>query len=77
MLKGFSALGPTCNPNNQQFYGLYLLIKGYLLLNCRFLEPQVGRQRKEVNIKKTPAAVPRTALGAMLWSFAKRLGFRV
>ena len=31
-----------CNPNNLQFYGLYLLIKGYLLLNCRFLEPQVG-----------------------------------
>ena len=32
---------PTCNPNNLQFYGLYLLIKGYLLLNCRLLEPQV------------------------------------
>ena len=32
----------TCNPNNLQFYGLYLLIKGYLLLNCRFLEPQVS-----------------------------------
>ena len=32
----------TCNPNNLQFYGLYLLIKGYLLLDCRLLEPQVG-----------------------------------
>ena len=32
----------TCNPNNLQFYGLYLLIKGYLLLNCRLLEPQVS-----------------------------------
>ena len=31
----------TCNPNNLQFYGLYLRIKGYLLLNCRLLEPQV------------------------------------
>ena len=28
----------SCNPNNPQFYGLYLLIKGYLLLNCRCLE---------------------------------------
>ena len=33
---------PTCNLNNLQFYGLYLLIKGYLLLNCRLLEPQVN-----------------------------------
>ena len=32
----------TCDSNNLQFYGLYLLIKGYLLLNCRLLEPQVG-----------------------------------
>ena len=37
-------LGSTCNPNNLQFYGLYLVIKGYLLLNCRLLEPQVGFQ---------------------------------
>ena len=29
------------NPNNLQFYGLYLLIKGYLLLDCGLLEPQV------------------------------------
>ena len=36
-------LGLTCNPKNLQFYGLYLLlIKEYLLLNCRFLESQVG-----------------------------------
>ena len=35
-------VNPTCNPNNLQFYGLYLLIKGYLLLNCRLLEPQVN-----------------------------------
>ena len=32
----------TCNPNTLQFYRLYLLIKGYLLLNCRLLEAQVG-----------------------------------
>ena len=31
----------ACNPNNLQFYELYLLMKGYLLLNCRLLEPQV------------------------------------
>ena len=35
-------MGNPCNPKNLQFYGLYLLIKGYLLLNCRLLEPQVG-----------------------------------
>ena len=35
-------LGFTCNPNNFQFYGFCLLIKGYLLLNFRLLEPQVG-----------------------------------
>ena len=43
----------TCNPNNLQFYGLYLLIKGYLLLNCRLLEPQVGiviRERVETTM---------------------------
>ena len=43
---GFKALDAmsesTCNPKNLQFYGFYLLIKGYLLLNCRLLEPQVG-----------------------------------
>ena len=25
----------TCDPNYLEFYGLYLLIKGLLLLNCR------------------------------------------
>ena len=29
--------GSTCGPNYLQFYGLYLLIKEYLLLNCRQL----------------------------------------
>ena len=37
---GFS-LRLTCNPNNLQFCGFYLLIKRYLLLICRLLEPQV------------------------------------
>ena len=36
------AEGLTCNPNNLQLHGFYLLFKGYLLLNCRLLEPQVG-----------------------------------
>ena len=34
-------LNPTCNANNLQCNGLYLLIKAYLLQNCRLLEPQV------------------------------------
>ena len=34
------ALGIS-NPHNLQFYGLNLLIKEYVLLNCRLLEPQV------------------------------------
>ena len=43
-LLGYRAqdLRVTCNPYNLQFYGFYLLNKGYLLLNCRLLEPQVG-----------------------------------
>ena len=37
-------MGTTCNPNNLQFYELYLLIKGYLLLNGSLLEPQEGAE---------------------------------
>ena len=43
----------TCNPNNLQFDGLYLLIKGYLLLNCRFLEPQVTLITYNRNIRES------------------------
>ena len=39
------SLNSSCNPNNLLFYGLYLLIKGYFLLSCRLLEPQVNPQR--------------------------------
>ena len=31
----------TCNPNNLQFYGLYLLIKGYILLAIGALNPRL------------------------------------
>ena len=35
-----------------QFYGLYLLIKGYLLLNCRLLEPQGNPKRAQHRISR-------------------------
>ena len=38
---GWGCRGVPVTPNNLQFYGLYLLFKGYLLLNCRLLGPQV------------------------------------
>ena len=46
----------TCNPNNLQFYGLYLQTKGYLLLNCRLLEPQVDPKPFILNPTRTSAS---------------------
>ena len=71
-------LNIPCNPNSLQFYGLYLLTKGYLLLNCRLLEPQVYTRpyihngvAKYQGAGKIADAVP--GLGFRAKGFANRL----
>ena len=60
---------PTSNPHNLPFYGLYLLIEGYLLLNCRLLGLQVC-------LAYALASCFRMVHVNSLWSFVAQLQFR-